>query len=1076
MYYINIRYKRINMEHIKRLKENITILQEQYNKKITPIRAITINNNSKNEYQKKANIYEFWKTCDIKSSTKYLLDLIDKKNIVGFGIATGKENNIIVIDWDNKETTNKDILNKLHEQNTLTISTAGRGFHFIFRYNDLFKKNAKGIFGNIDIRTDGGLIFHGIREDGFYDIYNNETIKPLNDVLINELLKYIHQDNIIKDIEGKEKKTKYTTDYNKKYDLTDKEIKRLLDYLPSEYLEDYNDWIKITHILKEMNKYVMWDEWSKTNKKKYNEEKNNIIWDNITKNEGYTNDLYYIVWLVKFHNKNIQIKQIERIYKEYEEITEDKKKDAKKICRDFLSIEDIDGNKKLNIFKSPTCSGKTTNTIEYTKKERLTDPNIKIYSITHLITIADEHYRRFNDKNIKIFHYKDIEGDYINENFINDYEYCGGVVVINSLIKISNIDFSNSIIYLDEINAIIESLINSSVIKNRREIINVFISILNQSKTIIATDATITDLTYDFLRKALNDENKINFVINTYQNGNNTPCYFIEDFNKIEELIKEDLNNKKQFMGCFNSKRKTDDLHALIITLNGEYKEKIIKITSSHGEKINNVNEEWAGKISLFSPSIVQGIDYNPENPINVYCFVYGDTTLNPIQVAQQIARNRKPLNIYIYIEGCENRLFYKGGLKQIKNEYNNIKKISNTIYNDLLDTEGIKPTKKINNNIYNDLLDTRTEGIKTIKEENELTDLFYRYIYNEDILKSSFKYNLKKILEKKGCKIIDDLIYTKIEKSKQEKKHTKDRTRKLKEEEINKKFDDYINNRLTKTDKYKTLLDDRIKILRIFDKIPISFNNYEREKLQEYKEVLNNETLFKSFINIIYYLCNNTECNDKKIIKRTNEDFSHHTFKEIQTFIKTYKRLLITYTPKINPYYYCYNEIDYNDEMINITDEDFNIIKTLTKTTRQKPKTTTDFLRLIKQIAKKIYGDIIQQTNKTIRTEKGVKNCSSISFNEKAFYKALYHIKHYSRNTNTCPYIKRLLYTDDFDNIDYKNVNINELLLSDDDNSIKSTDTEDDKSTVSIDNKYLLPYEKIDINILVQDVEYLKD
>jgi len=61
-------------------------------------------------------------------------------------------------------------------------------------------------------------------------------------------------------------------------------------------------------------------------------------------------------------------------------------------------------------------------------------------------------------------------------------------------------------------------------------------------------------------------------------------------------------------MGCFNSKRKTDDLNALIIALKPEYKDNIIKITSSHGEKINNVK--------------IRGIDYNPKSPINVYCFI----------------------------------------------------------------------------------------------------------------------------------------------------------------------------------------------------------------------------------------------------------------------------------------------------------------------------------------------------------------------------------------------------------------------------------------------------------------------
>jgi len=123
------------MEYIEGLKANIKILQDQYNKKLIPIRAITINNNKKEYYQDKNNINEFWRTKEIRFSTTYLLNLIENKSIVGFGIATGKDNNIIVIDWDNKETTNKDFINKLHQQNTLTISTPSGGFHFIFKFN-----------------------------------------------------------------------------------------------------------------------------------------------------------------------------------------------------------------------------------------------------------------------------------------------------------------------------------------------------------------------------------------------------------------------------------------------------------------------------------------------------------------------------------------------------------------------------------------------------------------------------------------------------------------------------------------------------------------------------------------------------------------------------------------------------------------------------------------------------------------------------------------------------------------------------------------------------------------------------
>ena len=159
-------------------------------------------------------------------------------------------------------------------------------------------------------------------------------------------------------------------------------------------------------------------------------------------------------------------------------------------------------------------------------------------------------------------------------------------------------------------------------------------------------------------------------------------------------------------------------------------------------------------------------------------------------------------------------------------------------------------------------------------------------------------------------------------------------------------------------------------------------------------------------------------------------------------------------------------------NELYNLCKNDFNIIKSLTKTTRPKPKTTIEFLRLIKIIAKKIFNNIITQTNKTIRINKEVKKYNKICFNEYAFYKALYHIKIFNKNALICPYIKALINNEIFDNIDNKTIEINELLLSDDEKSINSTETEDAKSTTEENNKlYLLPYEKINIDILINDV-----
>ncbi len=88
-------------------------------------------------------------------------------------------------------------LNMLMDADTLTISTPSeRSLPFLFKYNELLKKNARGIFNDVDIRGNRDLIFHEIRADGEYKISNNKSIKKIKDIFINLLINNINGSNI----------------------------------------------------------------------------------------------------------------------------------------------------------------------------------------------------------------------------------------------------------------------------------------------------------------------------------------------------------------------------------------------------------------------------------------------------------------------------------------------------------------------------------------------------------------------------------------------------------------------------------------------------------------------------------------------------------------------------------------------------------------------------------------------------------------------------------------------------------------------------------------------------------------
>ena len=67
----------------------------------------------------------------------------------------------------------------------------------------------------------------------------------------------------IKDIKPKVKRDLFElTDIYKTY-ATDKQIYEMLDILLADYLDEYSKWIIITKILKEQDKFDIWDNWSK---------------------------------------------------------------------------------------------------------------------------------------------------------------------------------------------------------------------------------------------------------------------------------------------------------------------------------------------------------------------------------------------------------------------------------------------------------------------------------------------------------------------------------------------------------------------------------------------------------------------------------------------------------------------------------------------------------------------------------------------------------------------------------------------------------------------------------------------
>ena len=140
--------------------------------------------------EKRGGFYTATKDMDIISNWETKL----KK--CNWAIATGEKSNVIVIDIDVKgnakgfESFKKMIEGKPEMPKTYTVKTPSSGLHFYFKYrSDVKSKINVGLYGGVDIKTDGGyvLIPKSKIGDSIYKVVEDTEIQPMPDWLVKEI-------------------------------------------------------------------------------------------------------------------------------------------------------------------------------------------------------------------------------------------------------------------------------------------------------------------------------------------------------------------------------------------------------------------------------------------------------------------------------------------------------------------------------------------------------------------------------------------------------------------------------------------------------------------------------------------------------------------------------------------------------------------------------------------------------------------------------------------------------------------------------------------------------------------------
>ena len=299
--------------------------------------------------------------------------------------------------------------------------------------------------------------------------------------------------------------------------------------------------------------------------------------------------------------------------------------DHKKVDIDLKYFLDND----IIIISSGTATGKTKDIAKKSKEILSHYPTCKILSIVNLISLALEQISTFKtDGKVKLSNYQKLNLKYLDKENL--------VICINSLEKIHHLSdeyFSNTILYIDEVNNLIETLTHNRTLDNCLNIVySVLIKLIKKSKKIILSDATINQNTINLLSTRTSN-NKTILIKNIHKKYEGIEAIKYNDANMFFQCLKDKIKQKDYFLfGCDICSKITSFFNDLINEF-PEQKEDFILITSKTNFHITNANNQFKDKYVFYSPSITTGVSFVYEDRPQTHFIYCTGQSVNPIGI-----------------------------------------------------------------------------------------------------------------------------------------------------------------------------------------------------------------------------------------------------------------------------------------------------------------------------------------------------------------------------------------------------------------------------------------------------------
>ena len=502
---------------------------------------------------------------------------IPNMNKYNVGILTGAINNIFVLDIDNKDdglkTWNEYLATSGMNINTVCVKTPSGGFHYYFKYSTKDKKNNylieryllnktkyRGV--GIDIRSNGGYVvgppsqINGVGYE-FVQSFDEVAVMEMPQNLIYWLMatyeptvaqpskvashqvvaKPAKKQTVPKPVDDETKepiKTKYV------YDVTDAQIVEMLSELPKTYLDNYSNWLLITTVMKNLDKYDIWKTWSKQSKN-YNYKNNKALW---LSNKGGI-DINFIVHVLS--EAGIKMKKISK-HKPYQPLTKDIKCKKVEMNEPFVYDVNCENNqfkykhfKRYDtcIIKSVTGTGKTTAVSKHMQQYMTKHLDKKLLSITARQSLSAQHVLSFKDIGMKSFLDKEVVLE----------DATAVTICINSLQKLKDIDISEYVVYIDEVASFLELSHNETLDSNLKSIYSLMVHFIKHAHKVIVSDALITDAVFQFLKNR--DVDKMLYIENSFMKYEGVPATRLRNENVLNSMLLKKCDDKEPFLfGC----------------------------------------------------------------------------------------------------------------------------------------------------------------------------------------------------------------------------------------------------------------------------------------------------------------------------------------------------------------------------------------------------------------------------------------------------------------------------------------------------------------------------------------------